>query len=116
MFIHWDPAKKMSSALKVAIQEQVIQYRTEYKKYYEANGRPTDSPKLRDTNPSVVIVPGLGLFGFGKNKKEARITTEFFINAIHVMAGANALEDGRSARTLAAGEDCRTIEAVHAVP
>jgi hypothetical protein len=37
---------------------------------------------------------GLGLFGFGKNKKEARITTEFFINAIHVMAGANALEDG----------------------
>jgi NAD(P)-dependent dehydrogenase (short-subunit alcohol dehydrogenase family) len=36
----------------------------------------------------------LGLFGFGKNKKEARITTEFFINAIHVMAGANALEDG----------------------
>jgi NAD(P)-dependent dehydrogenase (short-subunit alcohol dehydrogenase family) len=43
-----------------------------------------------------VIVPGLGLFGFGKNKKEARITTEFFINAIHVMAGANALEDGNA--------------------
>ncbi len=40
------------------------------------------------------MIPGLGLFGFGKNKKEARITTEFFINAIHVMAGANALEDG----------------------
>jgi NAD(P)-dependent dehydrogenase (short-subunit alcohol dehydrogenase family) len=53
-----------------------------------------DSPRLRDSNPSVVVVPGLGLFGFGKNKKEARITTEFFINAIHVMAGANALEDG----------------------
>jgi len=49
---------------------------------------------LRDTNPSVVIIPGIGLFGFGKNKKEARITTEFFINAIHVMAGANALEGG----------------------
>jgi len=42
----------------------------------------------------VVLIPGLGLFGFGKNKKEARITTEFFINAIHVMEGANALEDG----------------------
>src|SRR5207245_2406967 len=39
-------------------------------------------------------VPGVGLFGFGKNKQEARITTEFFINAIHVMVGANALEDG----------------------
>ena len=41
-----------------------------------------------------MIIPGLGLFGFAKNKKEARITTEFFINAIHVMAGANALDEG----------------------
>ncbi len=62
-----------------------------------------DSPKLRDSNPSVVIIPGLGLFGFGKNKKEARITTEFFINAIHVMAGANALEDGEVAHPLPQG-------------
>ena len=53
-----------------------------------------------DSNPSVVVVPGLGLFGFGKNKKEARITTEFFINAIHVMAGANALEDGEVSHPL----------------
>jgi NAD(P)-dependent dehydrogenase (short-subunit alcohol dehydrogenase family) len=59
-----------------------------------------DSPKLRDSNPSVVIIPGLGLFGFGKTKKEARITTEFFINAVHVMAGANALEDGSEAGPL----------------
>ena len=51
-----------------------------------------DSPKLRDSNPSVVIIPGVGLFGFGRNKKEARITTEFFMNAINVMAGATALE------------------------
>src|SRR5205823_7862120 len=51
-------------------------------------------------NPSVIIIPGLGLFGFGKNKKEARITTEFFINAIHVMAGANALEDAEVAHPL----------------
>ena len=40
------------------------------------------------------MVPGLGLFGFGKDKREARITSEFFVNAIHVMAGANALEEG----------------------
>ena len=70
-----------------------------YKKYY-ADWATNDSPKLRDSNPSVVIVPGLGLFGFGKNKKEARITTEFFINAIHVMAGANALEDGNVSHPL----------------
>jgi NAD(P)-dependent dehydrogenase (short-subunit alcohol dehydrogenase family) len=47
-----------------------------------------------------VVIPGLGLFGFGKNKKEARITTEFFINAIHVIAGANALEDGEASDPL----------------
>ncbi|MBV9181596.1 MAG: SDR family oxidoreductase, partial [Acidobacteria bacterium] len=51
-------------------------------------------PKLRDSTPSVVIIPGVGLFGFGKNKREARITTEFFLNAIHVMAGATSLEEG----------------------
>ena len=48
----------------------------------------------------MVIIPGLGLFGFGKNKKEARITTEFFINAIHVMSGANALESGEAQHPL----------------
>ncbi len=93
MFVPWDPQKEDSNALKARIQEQVTQYRIDYKKYYDSFAT-KDSPKLRDTNPSVVLIPGLGLFGFGKNKKEARITTEFFINAIHVMAGANALEDG----------------------
>jgi rhamnose utilization protein RhaD (predicted bifunctional aldolase and dehydrogenase)/NAD(P)-dependent dehydrogenase (short-subunit alcohol dehydrogenase family) len=93
MFIPWDPKKEDAAVLKARIQEQVVGYRAEYKKYYSAWAT-KDSPHLRDTNPSVVVIPGLGLFGFGKNKKEARITTEFFINAIHVMAGANALEDG----------------------
>ncbi len=93
LFVRWDPAKEDSNVLKARIQEQAKEYRAEYKKYYDGLATP-DSPKLRDSNPSVVIIPGLGLFGFGKNKKEARITTEFFINAIHVMAGANALEDG----------------------
>ncbi len=85
--------------MQAGIQAQVIAYRAAYKKYYE-DWATSDSPKLRDANPSVVIVPGLGLFGFGKNKKEARITTEFFINAIHVMAGANALEDGEVSHPL----------------
>ncbi|HZR65698.1 MAG TPA: bifunctional rhamnulose-1-phosphate aldolase/short-chain dehydrogenase [Terriglobales bacterium] len=93
MFIPWDPAKEDRDALKSLIQKTVAGYRVDYKKYYDAHATP-QSPKLRDTNPSVVIIPGIGLFGFGKNKKEARITTEFFINAIHVMEGANALEDG----------------------
>lgn len=98
-FIDWDPASEDLSVLKSRIKEHVVGYRAEYKKYYEAWATP-ESPKLRDSNPSVVIIPGVGLFGFGKNKKEARITTEFFINAIHVMAGANALEDGEVAHPL----------------
>jgi rhamnose utilization protein RhaD (predicted bifunctional aldolase and dehydrogenase)/NAD(P)-dependent dehydrogenase (short-subunit alcohol dehydrogenase family) len=92
-FLPWDSAKEDVAALKARIQTQADKYRAAYKKYYDAWAT-TDSPRLRDSNPSVVVVPGLGLFGFGKNKKEARITTEFFINAIHVMAGANSLEDG----------------------
>ncbi|HEY1241781.1 MAG TPA: bifunctional rhamnulose-1-phosphate aldolase/short-chain dehydrogenase [Bryobacteraceae bacterium] len=93
LFVDWDPAGGDLDNLKNCIQQQVPAYRAGYKKYYEdwADGA---SPKLRDSNPSVVLIPGVGLFGFGKNKKEARITTEFFVNAIHVMAGANALEEG----------------------
>lgn len=96
MFVRWDPAKEDITILKTRIREQVVTYRADYKTYYEACAT-KDSPKLRDSNPSVVIIPGVGLLGFGKTKKEARITTEFFINAIHVMAGANALEDGEVA-------------------
>lgn len=99
LFLNWKPAKQDVNALKTSIRTQVVKYRAAYKKYYE-DWASNDSPKLRDSNPSVVIVPGLGLFGFGKNKKEARITTEFFINAIHVMAGANALEDGEVSHPL----------------
>jgi rhamnose utilization protein RhaD (predicted bifunctional aldolase and dehydrogenase)/NAD(P)-dependent dehydrogenase (short-subunit alcohol dehydrogenase family) len=99
LFLRWDPVKADTTVLKTLIQEQTIAYRADYKKYYDAWAT-AESPKLRDSNPSIVIVPGLGLFGFGKNKKEARITTEFFINAIHVMAGANALEDDEVAHPL----------------
>jgi rhamnose utilization protein RhaD (predicted bifunctional aldolase and dehydrogenase)/NAD(P)-dependent dehydrogenase (short-subunit alcohol dehydrogenase family) len=99
MFVPWDTAKEDANALKARIHTQVVEYRVAYKKHYEDWATP-DSPKLRDSNPSVVVIPSLGLFGFGKNKKEARITTEFFINAIHVMAGANALEDGEISHPL----------------
>lgn len=92
LYLDWNPAKEDVAALKARIGAGVVEYRAAYRKYYETWAT-ADSPKLRDSNPSVVVVPGLGLFGFGKDKTEARITTEFFINAIHVMAGANALED-----------------------
>lgn len=95
MFVSWDPAKESPQELQARIQERALQYRDDYTAYYTSFAEAA-SPKLRDANPSVVVIPGLGLFGFGKDKREARITTEFFVNAIHVMAGANALEDADS--------------------
>ena len=91
LYVAWKPQDGLE-ALKKAIADRLITYRQDYDTYYQAHAD-KDSPKLRDSNPSVVVVPGLGLFGFGKDKREARITSEFFVNAIHVMAGANALED-----------------------
>jgi rhamnose utilization protein RhaD (predicted bifunctional aldolase and dehydrogenase)/NAD(P)-dependent dehydrogenase (short-subunit alcohol dehydrogenase family) len=98
LFIDWKPSEGLD-VLKTRIAERAFVYRKEYADYYHAWALP-DSPKLRDSNPSVVVIPGLGIFGFGKNKKEARITTEFFINAIHVMSGAAAMEDGEVANPL----------------
>ncbi len=92
MFIPWDPATEDISYVGKRIGERAVKYRKDYAEYYHACAD-KDSPKLRDSNPSVVVIPGLGLFGFGKDKRESRITSEFFVNAIHVMAGANALEE-----------------------
>lgn len=94
LYIDWDPASRDMQTLRIAIRQGIAEYRVAYNRYYHTWAMP-DSPKLRDPNPSIVIIPGVGLFGFGKNAKEARISSEFFINAIHVMAGATALaEDG----------------------
>ena len=91
MFVPWDAAKEDAAALVARVGERVAKYREGYADYYRSFAD-KDSPALRDSNPSVVVIPGLGLFGFGKDKREARITAEFFVNAIHVMQGANALE------------------------
>ena len=109
-FVDWDPATGNVETLIAAIRMQVGDYRGEYQRYYNAFAT-ADSPKLRDSNPSVVIIPGVGLFGFGRNKKEARITTEFFLNAINVMSGATALETA----DLKVGATTETSDA-HVVP
>ena len=95
MFVPWNPASEDLDALKAKIKERVTQYRKDYAEYYKSFAEPA-SPAQRGSDPSVVLISGLGLFGFAKDKREARITTEFFVNAIHVMAGANALEDESS--------------------
>lgn len=91
MFVAWDPGKEDSAVLRTRIDARIVEYRDAYVRYYESFAEP-GSPALRDSNPSVVVIPGLGVFGFGKDKREARITTEFFVNAIHVIQGATALE------------------------
>jgi rhamnose utilization protein RhaD (predicted bifunctional aldolase and dehydrogenase)/NAD(P)-dependent dehydrogenase (short-subunit alcohol dehydrogenase family) len=98
MFVPWNPKSETADDLLRRIDERLTVYREQYAAYYAAHARP-DSPRMRGANPSVVVIPALGIFGFAKDKREARITTEFFVNAIHVMAGANALEDSEKAST-----------------
>jgi len=68
------------------------EYREYYRKYYEDHKHP-DSPALRDPNPVVILWPGLGMFTFAKNKQTARVASEFYINAINVMRGAEAISE-----------------------
>jgi rhamnose utilization protein RhaD (predicted bifunctional aldolase and dehydrogenase)/NAD(P)-dependent dehydrogenase (short-subunit alcohol dehydrogenase family) len=96
LLVKWDPAAGTLDALREAISRGAEQYRDEYTAYYHAFATP-QSPRLRDPNPSVVLVPGVGMFAFGATSREARYTAEFYRNAIRVMAGASALGGGRTA-------------------
>jgi len=96
LLVRWDPVAGTLESLREAIARGAEQYRQEYTDYYHAFATP-QSPRLRDPNPSVVLVPGVGMFAFGANTREARYTAEFYRNAIRVMAGASALGGGRTA-------------------
>ncbi len=92
MYVPWDPASG-TSGLRKQIAERIATYREEYAEYYRKFVEP-GSPAMRDPNPTVVLIPGIGMFSFGRNKPESRVTGEFYVNAIHVMKGAGALENG----------------------
>jgi len=94
LFIPW-AADEGLEALRQQIDRSLAEYRKQYRAYYRAFATPA-SPALRDANPAVVLIPGLGMFSFGKNKTEARITGEFYTNAIHVMEGASLLSEGET--------------------
>jgi rhamnose utilization protein RhaD (predicted bifunctional aldolase and dehydrogenase)/NAD(P)-dependent dehydrogenase (short-subunit alcohol dehydrogenase family) len=79
--------------LRKQIEISLSEYRKQYRAYYRTFATPA-SPAVRDPNPAVVLIPGMGMFSFGKNKTEARITGEFYTNAIHVMEGATLLSEG----------------------
>ncbi|MDG1573343.1 bifunctional aldolase/short-chain dehydrogenase [Robiginitalea sp. M366] len=66
------------------------QYRAEYAQYYE-NCKRDNSPAMRDPNPVIILFPGVGMFSFSKDKQTTRVASEFYINAINVMRGAEAI-------------------------
>ncbi|MDR6403164.1 MULTISPECIES: bifunctional aldolase/short-chain dehydrogenase [Chryseobacterium] len=68
------------------------QYRQEYKEYYETCKHP-NSPAMRDPNPVIIIYPGVGMFSFSKDKQTTRVASEFYVNAINVMRGAEAISE-----------------------
>ncbi|MGC4047205.1 MAG: bifunctional rhamnulose-1-phosphate aldolase/short-chain dehydrogenase [Armatimonas sp.] len=90
LFLQWDAANGTEAELIAAAEAALPEYRDSYAVYYDQNKDP-ESPAMRAADPTVVLVPGVGLLSFGKNAAEARITGEFFINAIHVMEGATSL-------------------------
>ena len=77
-------------ALQKKIEAALETYRAEYGGYYKKHQEST-SPAMRDPNPTVVLIPGIGMFSFGKSKSESRVIGEFYTNAIHVMEGATGL-------------------------
>jgi rhamnulose-1-phosphate aldolase/alcohol dehydrogenase len=84
-------AEKLDEAL-AGIERQLADYRADYAAYYERCRHP-DSPAMRDPNPVVYLVPGVGQITFAKDKATARIAGEFYVNAINVMRGASGVSD-----------------------
>ncbi|KAB1641724.1 bifunctional aldolase/short-chain dehydrogenase [Gulosibacter chungangensis] len=72
------------------LHELHAEYRADYQAYYEAHAT-AESPAIRGADPLIVLIPGVGMFSYGANKQTARVAGEFYVNAINVMRGAEAL-------------------------
>lgn len=72
------------------LEELHEQYRADYQAYYDRNAT-ADSPAIRGADPAIILIPGVGMFSYGANEQTARVAGEFYINAINVMRGAEAL-------------------------
>ncbi|KLT66502.1 bifunctional rhamnulose-1-phosphate aldolase/short-chain dehydrogenase [Pedobacter sp. BMA] len=81
-----------TKAIKETLLPAFEAYRAMYTDYYETCKHP-NSPAIRDTNPVVILYPGIGMFTFSKDKQTARVAAEFYINAINVMKGAEAVSE-----------------------
>ena len=92
LYIDWDPQNENLDTLRTKLAAGLEKYRADYAVYYEQNKEPS-SPAMRDANPTVVLIPGIGMIAFGKNKSESRVTAEFYNCAIAVMRGAEAIDE-----------------------
>jgi rhamnulose-1-phosphate aldolase/alcohol dehydrogenase len=91
LYVNWNPQTGDGAMLRQKIEAGLAAYRNDYAAYYD-KCRHADSPKIRDANPTVILVPGLGLIAWGKDKSESRVTAEFYGCAIQVMRGAEAVD------------------------
>jgi len=91
LYVDWNPQSEDLEALKKKLAAGLEQYRKDYAAYYDRCKR-SNSPAMRDPNPTVILIPGLGMIAWGKNKSESRVTAEFYNCAVEVMRGAEAID------------------------
>ncbi len=92
LYVDWNPQGESVEALLEKLDAGLAKYRDDYTAYYETCKR-QDSPAMRDPSPTVILIPGLGLIAWGKNKSESRVTAEFYSLAIEVMRAAEAISE-----------------------
>ena len=93
LYVAWNPQTRgRDDAQEQALSDGLEQYRKDYAAYYEQHKHP-DSPAMRDPNPTVILIPGLGMIAWGKDKSESRVTAEFYNCAVEVMRGAEAIDE-----------------------
>ena len=91
LVLDFDPAAPDFERLLAGLDQALSDYRADYTAYYERCKR-ANSPKVRDANPIIYLIPGVGMLSFAKDKATARIAGEFYVNAINVMRGANGVD------------------------
>ncbi len=92
LYVDWNPQKEDIEKLKAKLTSGLAEYRDDYFAYYNSCKRP-NSPAMRDPNPTVILIPGLGMIAWGKDKSESRVTAEFYNCAVEVMRGAEAIDE-----------------------
>ena len=91
LYVAWNPQSEDVAALKAKLAASLTQYRKDYAAYYQSC-KHANSPAMRDANPTVILIPGLGMIAWGKDKSESRVTAEFYNCAVEVMRGAEAID------------------------